>query len=76
MKNGRTHKNIILRGDNMYSPCFECFHRYGRQYSEECDNNCDYAMAVKIMSHMQTETKSLQDKIDELEAELEYHHDW
>lgn len=27
----------------MYSPCFECMNRYGRQYTEECDNTCDYA---------------------------------
>lgn len=27
----------------MYSPCFECINRYGKQYTEECDNTCDYA---------------------------------
>lgn len=27
----------------MYSPCVECYNRYGREYSEECDNKCDYA---------------------------------
>lgn len=27
----------------MYSPCFECMNRYGRQYTEECDSTCDYA---------------------------------
>jgi hypothetical protein len=27
----------------MYNPCVECFNRYGRQYSNECDNNCEYA---------------------------------
>ena len=27
----------------MYSPCFECMNRYGRQYTEECDSKCDYA---------------------------------
>ena len=27
----------------MYNPCFECMNRYGRQYTEECDNKCDYA---------------------------------
>lgn len=30
----------------MYSPCAECFNRYGRQYTEECDNICDYAHAL------------------------------
>lgn len=27
----------------MFSPCFECYNRYGRQYTEECDTICDYA---------------------------------
>lgn len=27
----------------MYSPCFECMNRYGRQYTEDCDSKCDYA---------------------------------
>ena len=31
----------------MYSPCFECMNRYNRQYTEECDTDCDYAYAVK-----------------------------
>lgn len=27
----------------MYSPCMECKIRYNKEYSEECDNKCDYA---------------------------------
>lgn len=30
----------------MYNPCAECFNRYGRSYSEECDNTCEYANAL------------------------------
>ena len=30
----------------MYNPCFECFNRYGKQYTEECDNTCEYAYAL------------------------------
>lgn len=30
----------------MYNPCFECYNRYDRQYTEECDNKCDYANAL------------------------------
>ena len=29
--------------ENMYNPCLECYNRYDRQYSEECDNTCQYA---------------------------------
>lgn len=47
----------------MYSPCFECMNRYGKQYSEECDNTCEYAVAVKFIGELQNEIKVLQDKI-------------
>lgn len=60
----------------MYSPCFECMNRYSRQYTEECDSACEYAVAVKVISDLQTEIKNLQDKIDDLEMEIEYRIDW
>ena len=31
----------------MYNPCFECSNRYNREYTEECDNTCEYAYFVK-----------------------------
>ncbi len=52
----------------MYNPCFECWNRYGKQYSEECDNSCEYAVAVKVINN-------LQDEINKLKVELEYHCD-
>lgn len=27
----------------MYNPCLECYNRYGRQYTEECDEMREYA---------------------------------
>ena len=30
----------------MYSPCVECFNKYGKSYTKECDNNCEYAHAI------------------------------
>lgn len=30
----------------MYNPCFECMNRYGKEYTEECDNTCEYANAL------------------------------
>jgi len=30
----------------MYNPCFECLNRYGKQYTEECDDMCEYAHAL------------------------------
>ena len=30
----------------MYNPCFECWNRYGKQYTKDCDDKCDYAHAI------------------------------
>ena len=30
----------------MYNPCVECYSRYRREYSEWCDENCEYANAI------------------------------
>lgn len=27
----------------MYNPCLECLNRYGYDYTEDCDNKCQYA---------------------------------
>lgn len=34
----------------MFSPCEMCFQRYGKQYSEECDETCEYAKLYKALS--------------------------
>jgi hypothetical protein len=32
----------------MFEPCYEhCYLRYGVQYTEECDTNCNYAKVIK-----------------------------
>lgn len=32
----------------MFNPCFEhCYNRYGKQYSSECDEKCEFAKMVK-----------------------------
>ena len=41
------------------NPCVDlCYLRYGKEYSEECDETCDYAKAVK-------ELKELRAKLEE-----------
>lgn len=31
----------------MFNPCYEhCYLKYGRQYTEECDNSCEYANSL------------------------------
>ena len=31
----------------MHSPCFDCWNRYGHQYTKDCDKKCEYADAIK-----------------------------
>lgn len=36
----------------MYNPCFECYNRYGKQYTKDCDDTCEYANIVcKLKSY-------------------------
>ena len=51
----------------MYSPCVECFIKYNKKYTEECNNMCDYAVAVRTIDNLQAEIKTLKDDIDNLE---------
>lgn len=37
-----------MEGKNKkYYPCSTCHDRFGKDYTEECDAYCDYAMAIK-----------------------------
>ena len=54
----------------MHSPCFECLNRYGKQYAEECDSTCEYAIAIKFIGELQAEIKNLQDIIEDLKKEV------
>lgn len=60
----------------MYNPCFECHNRYGHSYTEECDKICDYAKDAKFISELQKEIQTLQDKVDDLEMEIECYNDY
>lgn len=31
----------------MYEPCFACFNHYGKSYSKQCDETCQYAKVTK-----------------------------
>lgn len=46
----------------MYFPCFECLNRYNREYTEECDEICMYAKAIKekkeIIKYLKTTKES------------------
>lgn len=34
-----------------YIPCTECKNRHEREYTEECDEYCAYAQAIKAKHH-------------------------
>ena len=39
----------------MYNPCFECMNRFNRQYTEDCDDKCEFAHVVKENSKLKVE---------------------
>lgn len=47
----------------MYSPCVECYNRYGKQYTFDCDDKCDYAKVMK-------DKKILENKLNEPKCEF------
>ena len=66
-----------------YSPCFECLNRYGRQYSKECDEFCDYAHSIKlrdiVIKDLEKIVSNAESKLEEEKArtlKLSYNLDW
>ena len=44
----------------MFIPCKEhCYLRYGKQYTKECDDNCDYAHVAKLYEETKQILKSV-----------------
>ena len=44
----------------MFVPCFEsCYLKYGKQYSEECNDSCDYAKAVLEKNELEKVLKAV-----------------
>lgn len=33
----------------MFNPCTECYRKFGKQYTPECDNECEFAQCGKIL---------------------------
>ena len=36
----------------MFNPCIECYRRFGKQYSEKCDSECEYAFRAKTLKQI------------------------
>ena len=44
----------------MFNPCYEhCYLRYGKEYTEECDNTCQYAYLAKKAKSMAEDIHTL-----------------
>ena len=54
----------------MYSPCVECLNRYGRKYTKECDDFCEYAKEVRLWSDKYRECEELRAAAYRLIGEL------
>lgn len=40
----------------MFNPCFEhCYIRYGKEYTPDCDNKCDYARTARDLRLIEEE---------------------
>lgn len=46
----------------MFNPCIEhCYHRYGKGYSSDCDDKCEYAKVVKEKKYLKKTWINLQE---------------
>lgn len=52
--------------ENMFSPCACCYARFGRSYTEDCDNKCEYANILKRVNVVLEQTIRERDKAIEL----------
>lgn len=55
----------------MYNPCFECYSRRGRQYTEECDNMCDYAKVALEKRRLEKYLGDLHSRLKEVNSKGE-----
>lgn len=49
----------------MLNPCYElCFLRFGKQYTSDCDDKCEFAKVSKEKKKLEEEQKLLLDAMD------------
>ena len=51
----------MSEGKKIYYPCSECKRK---QYTEECDEICDYAMAVRERDRLEAVVEKFENKFD------------
>ena len=51
-----------MTDNDIYYPCSECFNKYNKQYSEKCDEECDYAKAVKERDRLEAIVEKFSNK--------------
>lgn len=49
----------------MFNPCFEhCYQRFGKQYTSDCDDKCEFAKVAKEKRKIEEEQKLLLEEMD------------
>ena len=49
----------------MFNPCYEyCYLRFGKQYTEDCNNTCEYAKQVNEKNKLEEQLKSLTEELN------------
>lgn len=55
----------------MFNPCFEyCHLRFGKQYTEDCDDKCEFAKAVKEKKLLEEKNKDRENILEEIKTFL------
>ena len=52
------------------NPCMECKNRYGREYSSECDDFCDYAKTCQENIRLRKELEDVSNFYDKVLEQL------
>lgn len=55
----------------MFNPCYEhCYLRFGNQYTEDCDDKCEFAKAVKEKKLLEEKNKDRENILEEIKTFL------
>lgn len=55
----------------MYNPCITCNRRFGKEYSEDCDKECEYASAVADLRAARRTLETLRDNLAKTASQID-----
>ena len=48
------------------NPCKDyCYYRYGKEYTPECDKNCDFAKEVNLRKKLEKELQEIKEAMED-----------